>query len=161
MSPRRHRFDSRPGLVKFVVGKMAPGQVFLRVIQFSVPSSFHHCFIIIFVHAFLLTERQTDEAWESTKKAMLFRKSARTGRKLLLLFFLVFKCLTTLCSKRYCHMFIMSGFTQIFIEDFDAVENCKWAITQYNGLFLCRVSSCANSDHFNVVTWCSELKLCL
>ena len=81
LSPRRPSFDSRPGRVKFVMGKQALGQVFHRLIRFPLPLSFHHCSIIIFVHALLLTEGQTDEAWERSKQAMLFRKSESIGRK--------------------------------------------------------------------------------
>lgn len=39
-----------------LVGKVTLGQVFHRVIRFSLPLSLHHCSIIIFVHALPLIE---------------------------------------------------------------------------------------------------------
>ena len=113
---------------------MTPRQVFHRVILFSLPLLLHHCSTVIFVHALLLTERQTDEAWKHSIKQCSFGKRKALVERYFHFFVSLIR-LTTLCTKRYCQMFIMTVFLRIIIAGFDSFENCKSTITQYNAFF--------------------------
>jgi len=44
---RRIGFNSRPGLVEFVVGDVLLGQYFLQVLRFSLSVTFHPCSLLI------------------------------------------------------------------------------------------------------------------
>jgi hypothetical protein len=46
----RPRFDPSSVRVRFVVGEVALGQVFLRALRFPVPVSFHQCSIHTFIY---------------------------------------------------------------------------------------------------------------
>jgi len=54
-------FDPKSVHVRFVVGKLALGKDFLRVLPFSPPVSFLHFSTLIFMYSLLLPEGQIDE----------------------------------------------------------------------------------------------------
>jgi hypothetical protein len=67
LSLSRPKFDPRPVHVRFVVGKVALGQVFLQVYGFPLSVSFHHCSIHIFI---LISQGEAGESWEPSNKAI-------------------------------------------------------------------------------------------
>jgi hypothetical protein len=66
--------DPKPVHVRFLVDKVALGQISLQVLRFS-PVSFHQCFILIGIYMLLLPEGQMGQAWEPSKKQCFFQKS--------------------------------------------------------------------------------------
>jgi hypothetical protein len=59
-------------------GQSGTGTGLLRLLRFSLSISFNQ-YPLIFTYTLILPERQKCEAWETFKKAMLFRRSARMG----------------------------------------------------------------------------------
>jgi hypothetical protein len=55
------------------------GRVFSEYFAFPLSVSFHKCSIFIFIYMSLFPDGQTGEAWEPSKKTMLFRKSRSNG----------------------------------------------------------------------------------
>jgi hypothetical protein len=72
-------FEPRSVNVRFVVEKVALGQVFLRVLSFPPVILFHHHPTFISINTLLLPEKQKGEAWGEFRKAKLFRKSEGVG----------------------------------------------------------------------------------
>jgi hypothetical protein len=66
-------FDSGSVLVRFVVDKVALGQVSLPVLQFPLSVSFHQCSILIVIYMLLLPEGQRVEDWNPPKKQCSFK----------------------------------------------------------------------------------------
>ena len=76
LSSRRPGFDSRPIHVRFVIDRVALGQVFLRTLQFlsvSIISLILH--INSQLNSSLLSEGQLGEVWQHSNTAMFFRLS--------------------------------------------------------------------------------------
>jgi hypothetical protein len=48
---------------------------------FPLSVSFHQCIMLVFINVFFLEEGQTVQAWETSEKAMLFRKLGSVGTK--------------------------------------------------------------------------------
>jgi hypothetical protein len=71
LSTRRSEFDSRSVYVRFVEN-LTLEQVFLLVFQFSVVSIIAPVLHAVFNNIFLLSEGQTSEAWEPSKKQWTF-----------------------------------------------------------------------------------------
>ena len=82
LSPRRPGFDSSPIHVRFVIDRVALGQVFLRILQFLPVSIIS---LILHIHSEfnspLLSERQVGKVWQPSNTAMLLRLSMWFGRK--------------------------------------------------------------------------------
>jgi len=64
LSARSPGFNTRPVLVRFVLGKVALRQGFFPVLPFSSVSIIPPMIMLIFIFMLLLRERQMDEAWE-------------------------------------------------------------------------------------------------
>jgi hypothetical protein len=77
---------------RFVVAKVALGQIFLRIIRYFLSISFHVCSILIIIYIFLLPERKTGEPWETSKKQRYFGKRGKLNRKVLSFFSLITVC---------------------------------------------------------------------
>jgi hypothetical protein len=79
LSPRKPGFDPRSVHVRFVMDKVALGQVFLPVLRFPpvsvIPSVFH---IHFHLHV-ALTRRTNGRSLGTFQKAVLFRKSGSIG----------------------------------------------------------------------------------
>ena len=71
LSLLRSGFDLKSILVRFMVGRVALGQVSRRVIRFFL-SSLRECAVLIFMYELLVPEGQTDEAWEPSRKYCCF-----------------------------------------------------------------------------------------
>lgn len=70
-------FDTTSDHTRFVVVKVALGQIFLRIILYFLSISLHVCSIlIIIIYMFLLPERQTGTL-EHFRKAAIFRKPGK------------------------------------------------------------------------------------
>lgn len=82
-------FDSRSIHVRSEADKVALGQIFFRVLRFSLSlrTSFHQCSRFIFTNAILLQEVQTDETWEPSKKQHFFGNGENWLEKNLTLFY--------------------------------------------------------------------------
>jgi len=65
-------FDTTSDHTRFVVAKVALGQIFLRIIRYFLSISLHVCSILIIIHMFLLSERQTGEHWDTSEKQRPF-----------------------------------------------------------------------------------------
>jgi len=81
LSARRSGFSTGPVLVRFVLGKVALRQGFLRVLPFSPASIIPPVLILIFNFMLLLREGQTDEAWEPYKKQCCYGSRGTLDRK--------------------------------------------------------------------------------
>jgi hypothetical protein len=69
VSAGRRVFDSGPGLVRFVVEKLALEHVFLQALLFFfLPISFHQCPIFFLFLIIILSEGHAGEAWETLNK---------------------------------------------------------------------------------------------
>jgi hypothetical protein len=79
ISSRRPDFDPRSVHVRFVVDKVALGQVFFRVLRFFPCVSFHQCSILTIYTLLLLG--QTGEAWKASKKQCSFGNRGPLDRK--------------------------------------------------------------------------------
>jgi len=56
---------------RFVVAKVALGQIFLRIIHNFLSISFHIYNILIIIYVFLLTERHMGEPWKLPRSSDL------------------------------------------------------------------------------------------
>ena len=74
LSPQRPSFDYRPSRVIFWWAKCRWDRFSTEWFGFPLPLPLHHCSIIIFVYALLLTEEQTDEVWKRSNKQCFFGK---------------------------------------------------------------------------------------
>jgi len=78
LSPRRPVFGPRSDYMRFVVGKVALGQGFLRVLRLSrvsvIPPTLRTHF-----HLHVIPTRANERSLESFQNAMLYRKSESTG----------------------------------------------------------------------------------
>jgi hypothetical protein len=81
LSPRRHVFDPRPARARFMLEKVALGQVCLIVFRFSLVNNFqpmlHTC---PHLHV-ALTRRMDSRILETLQRATVFRKSGSIGQK--------------------------------------------------------------------------------
>ena len=89
LSKRRPGFDPRSVHVRFVLGEVAMGQVFLRIIRLSlfyiIPTKLPH------PHPSIRCSYQQDKRAKSGNipRAMLFRKSGRTGKETAFTYFIL------------------------------------------------------------------------
>ena len=67
LQKRMPGFIPRPVLVRYVVDKVALGQIFSEYFGFPLSVPFNQCFILIFMYMLLLRERQRGEALEHSK----------------------------------------------------------------------------------------------
>jgi len=87
--------------VRFVLGKVALRQGFLRVLPFSPVSIIPPMLILIFIFTLLLREVQTDEAWEPYEKQCCFGSGGTLDRKVLSPHVRVYTvCVIGLCEDR-------------------------------------------------------------
>ena len=70
-------FETMSDYTRFVVAKVALGQVFLRIIRYILSISFHVCSILIIIYIFLLAERKTGEPLETSEKHRYFGKRGK------------------------------------------------------------------------------------
>ena len=82
LSQRRTAFDFRPMHVRFVVDKVAFGEVFLRVLRPSLSVSLHQCSIII-IYTFSRT--RSLGTFQKAAPFFFFERRGSLGRKVLLL----------------------------------------------------------------------------
>ena len=64
-------FDPGSVHVKFVVGKVALGQVFLLYLGFPLSVLFHHFSVLLYIYVFLSPEERTGKPWEPSKGSAL------------------------------------------------------------------------------------------
>ena len=69
--------------VKFMVNKVAVGQVLSELFGLSLSVTFHQCSIIIFNYMFLLPEKQRAEAWEPSEKQCSLGNRGALDRKVI------------------------------------------------------------------------------
>ena len=100
LSARRLGFSTRPVLLRFVLGKVALRQGFLRVLPFSPVSIIPSVRILIFIFTLLLREGQTDEAWEPYKKQCCFGSRGTLDRKCFHLTYAYTQSVIGLCMDR-------------------------------------------------------------
>jgi len=75
-------FDPRLVHVRFVVHKVAMGQVSLPVLHFPLSASFQQSPTIVFIYMLLLPEGRTDEGWEPSKSNAVSEIEGTLDRKL-------------------------------------------------------------------------------
>ena len=71
LSPRRPVLDLRLISVRFVLDRVAVGQVCHRALRLY-SLTFHQCSVLRFIYTLLLSEEQTDEAWGLSKNHFSF-----------------------------------------------------------------------------------------
>jgi hypothetical protein len=72
--PQRTEFDVKSVHVTFMTKWQWDGS-YCEGFSFPLSVSFHQCSIGVFIYMLILPEGQRSEAWETTEKATLFRKS--------------------------------------------------------------------------------------
>ena len=93
---RTPKFDQGSLTMRFMVGKLTLGHVFLRVLWFS-PQYHSTIAPYTFYMYMLLCKERTDEAWEPSKKQRSFRNRKAWIEKHFHFFFLVLK----VCLQRH------------------------------------------------------------